>query len=71
MFFSKKKKEDEPIKKGNWLVITHNWFVDSEGFKHYQFSDMTRAQVEKEAKAICHDNYDTFSKCAYHIIKVE
>lgn len=72
MFFSKKKEDQSPPpKKGDWIVVIHNWFVDSKGFKHFTFKDMTESEVLKEAKAIQFDNQDTFSKCAFTIIKVE
>lgn len=70
MFF-KKEKQENIIQKGNYVVILHNWFVESHGFKHFEFSNMTRAEVEKEAKALRHDHDSTFSHCAFHIIKVE
>lgn len=70
MFFKRDKKE-QTVSKGNYIVILHSWFVESKGFKHFEFSDMTRAEVEKEAKALQHDYSSTFNHCAFHIIKVE
>ncbi|HAV3489939.1 hypothetical protein C2U65_09170 [Acinetobacter baumannii] len=70
MFF-KKEKVEKTITRGNYVVILHSWFVDDKGFKHFEFSDLTRAEVEKEAKALQHDHYDTFNKCAFYILKVE
>ena len=69
MFFGKKKEELAPPQKGDYVVVIHNWFVDSKGFNHFIFKDMTRQEVEKEAKAITHDNSDTFSRCAYTIVE--
>lgn len=69
-WFSKKSEPEKTIERGNYVVVLHNWFVDSKGFSHYEFKDMTKSEVEKEAKVLQHDNYDTFSKCAYYILKV-
>lgn len=72
MFFSRKK-EDLPStpKKGDWIVVTHNWYVDSKGFRHFTFKDMTEAEVLREAKIIQFDNCGPLSKCAFTIIRVE
>ncbi|EPP2801326.1 hypothetical protein ACUNRO_002215 [Acinetobacter baumannii] len=70
MFFKKEKKE-ATVTKGNYVVVLHSWFVDSKGFKHFEFSGLTREEVEREAKVLQHDNFSTFNHCAYHIIKVE
>ncbi|WP_252719446.1 hypothetical protein [Acinetobacter soli] len=71
MMFFKNEKKEETISKGNYVVILHNWFVETHGFKHFEFSDMTRVEVEKEAKALRCDHDSTFSHCAYYIMKVE
>ena len=70
MFFKQEKKE-ETVSKGNYVVILHNWFVETQGFKQFEFSGLTRSEVEKEAKALRCDHDSTFSHCAYYIIKVE
>ena len=70
MFFKKSNIEKPLPQKGNYIVVIHNWFVDSKGFKSFTFSGLTLSEVEKEAKALTLDNSDTFSKCAYTIIEV-
>lgn len=71
MLFGKPKEKEVIALKGDYVVVIHNWFVESKGFKHFVFKDMTFDQVEREAKVICHDNNDTFSKCAYTIVKFQ
>ena len=72
MFFKKKEiKEDVAVKTGDYIVVIHNWFVDSKGFQHHVFKNMELEQVKKEAAYLVSNNHDTFNKCAYHIIKVE
>lgn len=68
MFF---KKKEVVAKRGDWVVVIHNWFVTSKSFKHFVFNNMTKEEVKKEAKALTIDNQDAFNHCAFYIIKLD
>lgn len=66
--FSKGKK-DLVVKKSDYVVVLHHWFVHSKGFETFVFKDLTKEQVEKEAKILLVDRIKDFNHCAYVIVE--
>lgn len=68
-WFKSKNKTPPAASKSDFVVVLHYWHVHSRGFTQHVFKDMTREQVEKEAKVLQVDKSGDFCSCAYTIVE--
>jgi predicted AlkP superfamily phosphohydrolase/phosphomutase len=55
--------------KYNYLIVLHNFWMESKGFEKIKSKAKTYKEAEAEGKAYCYDRTTDFNKCAYVIIK--
>lgn len=69
IFKQKEIEEYSPPVKGDFVVVMHSWFVDSNGFKTFNLKGVTLQEAKNFGNQKVGEMLETFNKVAFTIVE--